>query len=54
VAYPSQSHREGWVIRATREQLTGNQDGKTGTLEELLIGSALVMNSTLANLKSKK
>jgi hypothetical protein len=32
----------------------GKQDGKIGTLEELLIGSALVMNPDLANLKSKK
>ena len=32
----------------------GKQDGKIGTLEELLIGSALVMNSDLANVKSKK
>jgi hypothetical protein len=32
----------------------GKQDGKIGTLEELLIGSALVMNPALANLKSKK
>jgi hypothetical protein len=32
----------------------GKQDGKIGKLEELLIGSALVMNPTLTNVKSKK
>jgi hypothetical protein len=38
---------------AEKNAKDGKQDGKTGTLEELLIGSALVMNSALANLKSK-
>jgi hypothetical protein len=39
-----------------RKKFAGNgkQDGKIGALEELLIGSALVMNPDLANLKSKK
>jgi hypothetical protein len=32
----------------------GTQDGKIGALEELLIGSALAINPTLANVKSKK